>query len=85
MAKYRVEIKKSAVKEIKKLPKQYLKHVLSKIAALAENPRPEGCIKLTNDNKYRIRVGNYRVLYQIYDELIVVVVVKVAHRKNVYK
>ena len=84
MAKYKIEIKKSAAKEIKKLPRQDLKKILSKISSLADNPRPDGCVKLSADEKYRIRVGVYRVLYKIQDMLLIVTVVKVAHRKDVY-
>ena len=85
MGKYRIEIKKSAVKEISKLPKTDLKKVLRKIELLSENPRPHGAIKLSAEEKYRLRVGKYRILYQIFDNKLVIVVVKVRHRKDVYK
>jgi mRNA interferase RelE/StbE len=84
MAKYKIEIKRSAVKEIKRLPQNDLKKIISKISSLANNPRPDGCVKLSADEKYRIRVGNYRVLYEIRDLLLIVTVVKIAHRKDVY-
>ena len=84
MVKYKIEIKRSAAKEIKKLPQKYLKKVLVKISSLADNPRPDGCVKLSADEKYRIRVGNYRVLYEIRDMLLIVTIVKIAHRKDVY-
>lgn len=85
MAKYKIAIKKSAVKEIKSLPSTELKKVLSKIAALSENPRPHDSIKLSAQERYRIRCGNYRILYSIEDEILVVYVVKVGHRKDVYR
>ena len=85
MAKYKIEIKRSAVKEISKLPTKELKRILKKIKLLADNPRPFGAIKLSGDEKFRIRIGNYRILYQIFDEKLIVFVVKVAHRKEVYK
>lgn len=85
MANYNIEIKKSAAKEISKLPKQELKRVVEKIKLLAENPRPDGCKKLSGDEKYRLRVGNYRVLYRIEDDLLIIYVVKVGHRKEIYK
>ncbi len=85
MAKYKIEIKKSAVKEISKLPTKELKKILKKIKLLADNPRPFGAIKLSGDEKFRIRIGNYRILYQIFDKKLIVIVVKVAHRKEVYK
>ena len=85
MAKYKIEIKRSAVKEIKKLPRKDLNKILEKISSLANNPRPDGCVKLSADEKYRIRVGVYRILYEIRDMILTVIVVKVAHRKDVYK
>jgi len=85
MAKYKIEIKKTAAKEIKKLPATDLKKVLQLIDTLVENPRPAGCLKLSNDEKYRIRFGVYRLLYDIYDDRLLIIVVKVAHRKDVYR
>ncbi len=85
MAKYKIEIKKSAVKEISKLPTKELRRILRAIKSLGNNPRPFGAIKLSGEEKYRLRIGNYRILYQIYDDKLVVVVVKFGHRKNVYK
>ncbi len=85
MGKYKIEIKKSAVKEIKKLPGKDIKKILEKISSLADDPRPQNCIKLSADKKYRIRIGAYRILYEIKDKLLVVIVVKVAHRKDVYR
>ena len=85
MANYNIEIKKSAAKEIGKLPKQELKRVVEKIKLLAEDPRPEGCKKLSGDEKYRLRIGNYRILYRIEDDLLIIYVVKVGHRKEIYK
>lgn len=85
MAKFKIEIKKSAVKEIKKLPVKDIKKILEKISSLADNPRPQNSIKLSADEKYRMRIGVYRILYEIKDELLVVIVVKVAHRKDIYR
>ena len=76
MAKYKIEIKRSAVREIKKLPSDYLRKILFKISELADNPRPKGCVKLTNEEKYRIRVGKYRILYEIKENILTVIVVK---------
>ena len=84
MVNYKIEIKKSATKEIARLPKNILKRVLNKIQSLSNDPRPNGCKKLTADEKYRVRVGDYRILYSIEDEKLVVYVVKVGHRKKVY-
>lgn len=85
MGKYRVEIKKSAVKEIEHLPRRDIKAVLEKIESLSENPRPHDCKKLSAQEKYRVRCGNYRILYSIDDDILIVFVVKVGHRKDVYR
>ncbi len=85
MERYKVEIKKSAVKEIERLPKKDIKPVLEKIGALSENPRPHDCKKLSAQEKYRIRCGSYRILYSIEDDILIVYVVKVGHRKDVYR
>ena len=85
MANYKIQIKASAVKELNKLPKKDLKKVVVKIQALSENPRPAGCEKLSGDEKYRIRHGNYRIVYAIQDEILVVYVIKIGHRKDIYK
>ncbi|HLD22872.1 MAG TPA: type II toxin-antitoxin system RelE/ParE family toxin [Sulfuricurvum sp.] len=85
MASYKIEIKKSAAKEIENLPSIVLKRVVSHIQELGSNPRPIGCKKLSGDEKYRLRVGDYRILYEIEDAIVTVYVVKVAHRKEVYR
>lgn len=85
MGKYRIEIKKSAVKEIEHLPRRDMKAVLDEIASLAENPRPQGSQKLSGQDKYRIRCGDYRILYSIEDDVLIVFIVKVGHRKDVYR
>ena len=85
MAKYSIEIKGSAAKEIENLPKRELQTVLHKIHSLTENPRPHGYEKLSGQDKYRVRCGDYRVLYTIEDIVLIVCVVKVGHRKDVYR
>lgn len=85
MASYRIEIKKSAQKEIQRLPRQDLKRVVSKIQQLAANPRMSDSKKLTSQEQYRVRVGQYRILYEIHDNVLLVVVVRVANRKEVYR
>lgn len=85
MADYKIEIKRSAAKELEKIQKKDRDRIIEKIQALALDPRPPQSKKLSGEEKYRIRQGDYRVLYQIYDEVITVVVVRVAHRKEVYK
>lgn len=84
MGSYKIKLKKSASKEIEKLPKIVLKRVIEKIQSLGIEPRPSGCKKLSSDEKYRIRVGNYRILYTIEDDKLVIYVVKIGHRKDIY-
>ena len=85
MGRYSIEIKRSAVKEIERLPRHDIKAVLDAIASLAENPRPHGSKKLSGQEKYRLRCGNYRILYSIEDDVLTVFIVKVGHRKDVYR
>ncbi len=84
MAKYKLLIKPSAVKEISEIPKRDRQRVVNRITRLADNPRCEGCEKLSGQGRYRVRQGRYRILYTINDEEVIVVVVKVGHRRDVY-
>jgi len=73
MARYKIEIKKSAFKELESIPSNGLKRILAKIESLAENPRPVGWLNLAGDDRYRIRQGNCRILYTtIQDEILTV-------------
>lgn len=86
MASYRVVIKKSAAKELRDIPgKGDRQRLVERISALADNPRPAGAEKLSARDKYRIRQGNYRILYEIEDDVLTVFVVKIADRKDVYR
>ena len=85
MAKYKIVFKKSVGKDLRRLPKQDIMRILARITSLADNPRPLGAEKLTNEQKYRIRQGNYRILYTIEDTIITVTIVKVGHRRDVYR
>ncbi|MFC1479648.1 type II toxin-antitoxin system RelE/ParE family toxin [Planctomycetota bacterium] len=85
MVKYNLEIKRSAVKELNKIPRKDLKKIIKRIKSLADDPRPADCVKLSGDEKYRIRQGNYRILYSIHDTILIVCVVRIAHRKDAYK
>ena len=75
----------SVYKDFKSIPKKNQKKILLKIESLAKDPRPSSSTKLSGDEKYRIRQGDYRILYEIEDAVLIVTIVKVAHRKNVYK
>ena len=86
MEKYKVSIKRSAVKEIEAIPqKKERQRIIRRIGQLAEDPRPPGAKKLSGNDKYRIRQSSYRIVYSIEDNELIVVVVKVGHRKNVYR
>ena len=87
MASYKLVIKRSAAKEIESIgQKKIRQRVVDRIQALAENPRPHGCEKLSGKHsRYRIRQGPFRILYEIKDEELIVCVVKVADRRDVYK
>lgn len=84
MESFKIVIKRSATKEIEKIPLKDKKRIVDKISSLAQNPIPTGSKKLSGQDKYRIRQGNYRILYQIENNQLIIVVVKVAHRKEVY-
>ncbi len=85
MARYEILIKPSATKEIEALPRKDRQRVVRRIARLADNPRPPGCEKLSGQGKYRVRQGNFRIIYEIHDQNLLIVVVKVGDRKDVYK
>jgi mRNA interferase RelE/StbE len=85
VASYRLLIKPSAGKEIEALPKQDRRRIVAKIMTLSGDPRPPGCEKLSGRHQYRLRQGSYRILYEIRDIDLVVVVVKVGHRRDVYR
>lgn len=83
---YQIEISRGALKQLKKLSADIREKIEVKIQALAEEPLPDGVVKLKDtENGYRIRVGNYRILYQIQDYVLVVTVVKIGHRREVYR
>ena len=86
MGKYKVSIKRSAVKEIEAIPqKKERQRIIRRIGQLANDPHPPGSKKLSGHDKYRIRQGSYRIVYSIADSELIVVVVKVGHRKDVYR
>jgi mRNA interferase RelE/StbE len=83
---YRVQVSRSAAKAITGLDKTVRRKVLAAIEALAENPRPPSCKKLTGQDAWRIRVANtYRVVYEIHDHVLLVTVVDVGHRREIYR
>lgn len=82
---YHVEIEASALKALERIERGDQRRIVDKIRSLAENPRPDGAVKLTGADGWRVRVGNYRVVYVIEDAVLVVTVTRVAHRREVYR
>ncbi len=85
MANYKILIKPSAAKELKRFPKKDVHRITLKIQSLSKEPRPYGCEKLSAQERYRIRQGNYRIVYSIEDDKLIVYIIKIAHRSDVYK
>ena len=85
MEPYRVIVKQSVSKDLKKIPKKDVKRVLTAIRGLTSDPRPPQAKKLSGQNRYRLRQGNYRILYSIEDDRLIVCVVKVGDRRDVYR
>lgn len=81
---YSVFIKRSAQKQISKIPPQDNQRIKAAIRKLSEVPRPHGCKKLVGRPAFRIRVGNYRIVYEIHDKKLIVLIVDVGHRRDVY-
>jgi mRNA interferase RelE/StbE len=85
MATYTVRLKKSAEKELDSLPASVQARILAALEALANNPRPDGCQKLKgSENTYRVRVGDYRIIYEIHDGQLLIYVLRIADRKDAY-
>ena len=85
MASYKIVIKPSAARELENIPKKDRIRVAERISSLAEDPRPFGCQKLTGHDRYRLRQGVYRIVYAIEDLIKIVQIVKITHRKEVYR
>ena len=85
MAAYNIFFKKSVWKDFEPITKEDLERILTRITMLSKDPRPPGCEKLTGQERYRLRQGRYRIVYSIQDDAHTVWVVKVGHRKDVYR
>ena len=85
MVKYRILIKKSAAKELETIPKRDLKKIIGRIQSLANNPRPPGSQKLSRSELYRIRQGDYRIVYEIKDKELIIYIIKIGHRRDIYR
>lgn len=85
MARYNLRVKASVSRDLRHIPSNDVRRIVQRIGSLGDDPRPPGCEKLTGQERYRIRVGTYRILYEIIDADVTVVVVKVGHRKDVHR
>lgn len=86
MANYQIEVKKTARRSLLELPAKAITAISRQIDLLAENPYPDGCKKLSgSDHTYRIRVGDYRIVYTVDNGLLIIEVIKVGHRKDIYR
>ena len=81
---YQIRIKKRAIKALTKINEPYYTHIKQAIYSLQDNPRPQGYKKLKGRDAYRIRVANYRIIYEIFDTKLLVDVITIGHRKNIY-
>ena len=84
MAKYSIRFKRSVAKDLRNIPNADVKRILSRINDLTVNPRGIGCVKLSSLERYRVKQGLYRIIYEIKDEELVVHVIKVGHRSSIY-
>ena len=85
MERYELRFRKPVAKDMDPIPKRDVRRIIEAIRALADDPRPPQSMKLSGAEKYRLRCGVYRVLYEIHDDVLTVCVVKVGHRKDVYR
>jgi mRNA interferase RelE/StbE len=86
MASFQIEWKRSALKELQKLPRQTISKIVSAVGDLAEQPFPPGMRKLVGtEHTYRLRVGDYRVIYDVFQSKLTVEIVRIRHRKDAYK
>lgn len=85
MTNYKIVIKQSVANDLRPIPNKDVKRILQRIEQLAQNPRPPGSQKLSGEEKYRVRQGDYRILYKIEDEIVTVFIVKIGHRRDIYQ
>ena len=85
MASYKIVVRKSVTRDLRSIPNKDVARILQRMEELPEDPRPVGSEKLSGQERYRIRQGVYRIIYEVADGLLVVTVVKVVHRKHVYQ
>ena len=83
--KYRLDITEAARKQLRRLDSSVQDRILAAVRGLADTPRPHGCLKLRGERSYRIRVGDYRIVYEIHDRIVTVLVVGIGNRKDIYR
>ena len=85
MGKYKIVFRKSVARDMRGIPSRDLRRILKTIDSLSGDPRPAGAERLSGQERYRVRQGNYRIIYEINDKEVIVIVVKVGHRRDVYR
>ena len=85
MASYKPCFRQSVPRDLRPIPRPDVERILRRVEALADDPRPPGCEKLSGQERYRLRQDNYRILYEILDDERIVTVVKIGHRRHVYR
>jgi mRNA interferase RelE/StbE len=85
MARYDLVFKKSVAKDLRAIQKQDVKRIMQRILSLADEPRPTGCEQLSSQQRYRVRQGAYRIIYEINEDRLILLVVKIGHRREVYR
>ena len=85
MANFEIRFKESVARDLRQLPNRDIERILKRIHKLQKEPRPTGCEKLSTQERFRVRQGNYRIIYEVDDENQIVIVYKVGHRREVYK
>ena len=82
---YSIEVKQSVLKTLKRIPREDQSKITKVIKSLAHDPRPHNCLKLADSSYYRIRCGDYRIIYDIRDDKLIIIILKIGHRKDVYE
>jgi mRNA interferase RelE/StbE len=85
MAVYKIYFRRSVLKDIEKIQKRELQRIIKRIKTLAHDPRPQGCEKISGQERFRIRQGSYRIIYSVQDDELTVWIVKIGHRRDIYQ
>jgi mRNA interferase RelE/StbE len=85
MGRYKLVFRRSVAKDLRRLPNKDVARIVKRINELSENPRDFACEKLTEQERYRVRQGDYRIIYEIHDDVVVIEIVQVGHRREIYR